>query len=113
MADIPFTRDLGKVLHIPHVAQNAEWDTSVFVCNPSSASQTITITFYDKQGGHQTPYTATIPPKAAPPIRYPISFPDRQQEERWLLNRRGSAAFALYMNTSKGGKCYAGIAPWL
>ncbi len=110
MADIPFTQILGKILHIPHVAQDTEWDTSVFVCNPASLSQTLKITYYDKQGVPQTPYETTIPAQGS--AAYPLSNIISGQASAGKVvieSSQGVAAFALYMNTAKGGKCYAGV----
>jgi hypothetical protein len=110
MADIPFTQSLGKVLHIPHVAQDTEWDTSVFACNPASLSQTLTITYYNKQGVPQTPYATTIPAHGS--AAYPLSSIISGQASAGKVvieSSQGVAAFTLYMNTMKGGNYYAGI----
>ncbi len=110
MADIPFTQNLEKILHIPHVAQDAEWDTSVFICNPASLSQPLTITYYDKQGVPQTPYAITVPAHGS--AAYPLSdiISGHAAGGKVVIESyQGVAAFALYMNTMKGGNYYAGI----
>lgn len=50
MADIPFASDLSASLVVPHVAQNAEWDTYVMVCNPNDDDTTVSLVLVDTGG---------------------------------------------------------------
>ena len=50
LADVPFTKNISKLLLIPHVAQNTTWDTIVYIANPNDSSATVTLTYTNKSG---------------------------------------------------------------
>ncbi len=100
MADITLIPALSETLNVPHVAQDAQWDTAVLVCNPNSSSTTVTLTFVDAQGNAL--YTAEHEIEANGSGRYEllelvgeINYSNGSVE---IDADQGVAAFALYYN---------------
>lgn len=114
MYDITLTSEPNTLLHVPHVAQNDRWDTTVMVCNPGTSNNSVTVTVYDKNGADQGTSTQNIPAKGS--RQYPLADIlgaaklDRGSVE--ISADNGVAAFALYQDLKfqgNTGKGYAGI----
>lgn len=113
MADIPFASYLSALLYIPHVAQNDQWDTYVYVCNPNDTATDITLNFVNGSGSVIATAQHTIPANGMD--IYPLadllssSHPNGSVE---ISATQGVAAFALYTDFSKTSKGFnfAGIA---
>jgi len=114
MYDITLIAELNTLLHVPHVAQNSRWDTTVMVCNPDASSSTITVTVYDKSGVSQGATTGTISARGSK--QYPLSgilgAKTLDGGSVKISTGKGVAAFALYTDMKyqgNTGKGYAGI----
>jgi len=112
MFDIPFVAEPERYLYIPHVAQDATWDTTVFVCNPNGTETTMYLSFFDAGGDVQKVKGYTLPANGSG--TYPLSgflgataSYDRGSVK--ISATQGVAAFALYNDLKSGGHCYAGI----
>lgn len=115
MADIPFVSDLSSTLLIPHVAQNAEWDTSIMVCNPNNSPVSLRLVYFSKEGQAQT----FVPPDAIVASgsavyeldnAFAAALPIRGGKVVLSVTQGGGiAAFALYSNGKIGHNNFAGI----
>ena len=113
MADISLIPQLATKLIVPHVAQDAEWDTTVYICNPHATGTEATLTFVDLNGNALYSETYTIAGngsgiyKIGDLIDPGTSYSFGSVE---ITATQGVAAFALYYDTIKMlGTCYAGI----
>ncbi|MBN1827550.1 MAG: hypothetical protein JW884_00165 [Deltaproteobacteria bacterium] len=113
MADISLIPALSTVLVVPHVAQNTDWDTTVFLCNPHNEAATITLTYIDENGlsKHTRDYLLAACGSAVCPLSELIGAGVNYGGGSVKITAPlGAAAFALYYDTeTKSGSCYAGI----
>ncbi|MCP4348720.1 MAG: hypothetical protein GY795_24845 [Desulfobacterales bacterium] len=111
MADIPLVTDVSTTLHIPHVAQNDQWDTTVMICNPNYRSTTVYLTFVDDQGNRISSKKDIISHLGS--RKYDVSVLTRDtlhiNGSIEISADQGVAAFAVYSNLKSGGMSYAGI----
>ncbi|OQX27019.1 MAG: hypothetical protein BWK80_07415 [Desulfobacteraceae bacterium IS3] len=112
MADITLIPDLSKILHVPHVGQNYQWDTAIMVCNPNPVAASVTLTFRDKDGQAISPRSYTIPADGS--AAYNVSDLTGNTEyvngSVELSADQGIAAFALYTDLKwNKGMSFAGI----
>ena len=111
MADIPFVEDKSKVLHIPHIAFDSIWDTTVYVANPNSLSQSITIEIIGLDG--ETVLVADKFLKANGSGEYELSelLSGRTLSGGKIIlsSTDGIVAFGLYDNLKSDMRCFAGI----
>ncbi len=113
MFDIPFVAAPERYLYIPHVAQDATWDTTVFVCNPNVSQTTMYLTFFDAAGTVVRVSHGYILP-ANGSGKYPLSgflgaSASYDKGSVKISATQGVAAFALYHNLKTGDRSYAGI----
>ncbi len=113
MFDIPFVSQPATTLYIPHVAQDATWDTTVFVCNPNGSQSTMYLTFFDAAGTVVKVSQGYILP-ANGSGKYPLSVflgasASYDKGSIRITATQGVAAFALYHNLKTGDRSYAGI----
>ncbi len=109
MADITLIPDLSTTLHVPHVAQNDQWDTTVMICNPNASAVTVTLTFVDQNGNASSPKTYTIGPNGSGKYDVADLVSDAASGSVEISASQGIAGFALYHNLKQGGMSYAGI----
>ena len=112
MFDIPFVSLPATTLYIPHVAQDATWDTTVFVCNPNGSTTTMYLTFFNAAGTVVKVQGYTLPANGSG--KYPLSVflgasASYDKGSVRITATQGVAAFALYNDLKSGGHCYAGI----
>jgi hypothetical protein len=112
MFDMTLIPKLSKTLYVPHVAQDATWDTIVYVCNPNGSDTTMYLTFFDSDGTTvSTSHGYILPANGSG--SYPLSTllggdPYTSGSVR-ITASQGVAAFALYHNLKTGDRSYAGI----
>lgn len=101
-------------MHIPHVAQNDEWDTIVLIGNPNATSTTVTLTYYSKTGEAGQPASHTIAGNGSG--RYPLSdligaTTTAHGGKVVISATQAVVAFALYNDIKYGEsmRCYTGI----
>jgi alpha-tubulin suppressor-like RCC1 family protein len=112
MFDMTLIPESSKVLHVPHVAQDATWDTIVYVCNPNDSETYFYLTFVLPGGSVVTSKKYTLPANGSG--KYPLSavlgggsYTSGSVE---ITAAQGVAAFALYHNLKTGDRrSYAGI----
>lgn len=121
MADVTLIPDLAFELIVPHVADDADWDTDILICNPHATPTHVTFRFVEDNGAIFSPYAIDLPPLGSAAIELedilapgPVILAPMQQ-----LRSRGSvriladqavAAFAVYYDiVKKQGTCMAGI----
>lgn len=111
MFDMTLIPELAKILHIPHVAQDATWDTTVYVCNPNDSEIFFYLAFILSDGTVATSARHTIPANGsgAYPLSELVGDVDRSSGSVEITASMGVAAFALYENLKSGVKSYAGI----
>jgi len=111
MADIPFVKSLSTNLVIPHVAQDATWDTTLLLCNPAAQSATIRIVNFNQLGEIGAVVNKTIAAQGS--ARYELSTLFTGHPEIGgkinITSTTGLAGFALYSNKKSGGSYFAGI----
>ncbi len=111
LGDVPFTKTLSTSLLIPHVAQNTNWDTTVFFSNPNSMTASVTLTYTDKNGISLTPYLTSVPSNGSGEI--PVSTITGSTSIKGgyvtIDSDQGLTAFALYNNLKTNNYSYAGI----
>ena len=113
MFDIPFVSQPATTLYIPHVAQDATWDTTIFVCNPNGSQTTMYLTFFNAAGTVVSVSHGYILP-ANGSGKYPLSVflgasASYDKGSIRITATQGVAAFALYHNLKTGDRSYAGI----
>ncbi|MFH1156709.1 MAG: hypothetical protein V1793_23140 [Pseudomonadota bacterium] len=113
MADISLLSGLSTKFIIPHVAQDANWDTAVFMCNPQTAAASLTLVFVDAQGNAMYTMNETMAARGSGVyfledlIPQGISYSQGSVE---ITSSQGVTGFAIYYDTvKKNGTCYAGI----
>ncbi len=111
LGDVPFVQMLSNSLLIPHVAQNATWDTDVYAANPNTVTTTISYVYTSKTGIASTPYVTTIPANGSQQISVTDITHDIDVQGGCVTisSAQGLAAFALYNNLKTGSYSYAGI----
>ncbi|PIF02873.1 MAG: hypothetical protein CR990_00440 [Desulfococcus sp.] len=111
MVDMPLTETLSDSLVIPHLAQNAEWDTTVMIANPSAAAATVTLTVVNAKGvavkseSHEIA-AAGSGVYALSDLLVDMELPCGSVD---ITSTQGVTAFALYSNMKNGGHSYAGV----
>jgi len=111
LADVPFVRRLSKLLIIPHVAQNVNWDTTVFLANPNNKTATVNLTYTNRRGARTTPYRIAIPANGSKSISTALIGHSTNINGGYVTisSTQGLAAFALYNNLKTNNYSYAGI----
>ncbi len=111
MFDIPFVSELATKLYVPHVAQDATWDTIVYVCNPHGSATTLYLTLVRSNGTVvvSQPYTLSINASGAYPLSAIVGGGAYTSGSVEITASQGVAAFALYHNLKTGDRSYAGI----
>lgn len=111
MADINVSLGTSTNLHIPHVGQNNQWDTTIFVCNPNSETTAVTFTFVAGNGSPDTARTYNLPAQKSLklPLADIITGGTSSGGRVEISATRGVVAFALYNNLKTGGFSCAGI----
>jgi len=111
MFDIPFVSELAKTLYVPHVAQDATWDTIVYVCNPHGSETTIYLTYVKPDGTVVTSkkYTLSVNGSGKYSLSGVLGSSKYTGGSIEITASQGVAAFALYHNTKTGLRSYAGI----
>lgn len=110
-ADMPLADTPGTILHLPHVAQNANFDTTIFLCNPNSSAVTVGITLVTREGAAGPLQWQTIPAlgnRTVPLSQFLGGAPSISGKMK-LWASQGIVAFALYTNVKSGGAGYVGI----
>lgn len=111
MFDITFIPDLAETLYIPHVAQDATWDTVVYICNPNGSATTVSLTFVGADGKVVTSknYTLGVNASGKYSLSEVVGAGLYSSGSLQITASHGVAAFALYNNLKSGGQSYAGI----
>jgi len=111
MFDITFIPEIARTLHVPHVAQDATWDTAVYVCNPNASETVFYLTFVLSDGTVIPSMQYTLPANGSGvyPLSELVGGVDRTSGSVEIAASQGVAAFALYQNLKSGIKSYAGI----
>ncbi|MBN1829682.1 MAG: hypothetical protein JW884_11135 [Deltaproteobacteria bacterium] len=113
MADVPVVRDLSTELIIPHVAQNDNWDTTIYVCNPNDGIANIALSYYDASGValHSWVFALSKRGSGVYPLKNLLPAGESYSNGSIEITATKSvAAFALYYDTERrGGSCFAGI----
>ena len=112
LADVPFTDEAVKTLLVPHVAQNANWDTTLYIANTENVIGTLTLVYKSKEGIASAPQTVVISPNGSQEIS--VSTVAGSTDVRGgyvtITSTRDIVAFAIYTNIKTGNYSYAGIA---
>jgi len=93
------------------VAQNAGWDTVVYVCNPNDSAATVDLTFVRSGGTEAANHEYTLPANGSG--KYLLSGilggSTCASGSLEIEASQGVAAFALYHNLKTGSRSYAGV----
>lgn len=111
MADISLISATATSLLIPHVAQNATWDTYLLFCNPNTSANTVTLTFTSPAGVTGQPDVHTVPAMASEQVSLSslLGGGTTSGGKVTISATQGVAAFALYTDLNHGGTRYSGI----
>jgi len=112
MFDMTLIPKLSKTLYVPHVAQDATWDTTVYICNPNGSDTIVYLTFYDSDGTAVTVSHGYILPangSGSCPLSALLGDDSHTSGSVRITASQGVAAFALYQNLKTGDRSYAGI----
>ncbi len=107
--DITMIPKLTKNLYVPHVAQNKNWDTFIYVCNPNDSSASVKLTFVDETGKAVSNKTYSIPKNGSAKLAVSNLVSNYNNGSVEILSDKGVAAFALYQDLKNGGYSYAGL----
>ena len=111
LADVPFTHMTSTLLLIPHVAQNGNWDTMIFMANPNVSGAGVTLTYTDKTGTVTYSHQTTIPANGSKEVSVDEITGGINNKGGYVVisSTRKLTAFALYNNLKTGNFSYAGI----
>ena len=112
MADITLIPELSTTLIVPHVAQDDNWDTTMYISNPNNAMTTVTLTYVDQTGDAWYTMDYNIPANGSGIYELSdlLGADQAHNGSVQITANRGVAAFALFYDTeARGGSCYAGI----
>jgi len=113
MADVTLIPELSTTLIVPHVAQDDNWYTTIYVSNPNNSRTTVTLTYVDQSGMERYTMDYYIPANGSGAYELSDLLGAGEQASDGSVEitaNRGVAAFALYYDTeTRGGTCYAGI----
>jgi len=116
MADITLIPDLAYELIVPHVAEDNDFDTSIYVCNPHGRTNNVTLQFVEEDGTESALYSQTyaLPPNGTREIDLDVILPAGVLKSRGSVRitaELGVAAYALYYDFAKvtDGNLCAGI----
>ncbi|THB78865.1 MAG: hypothetical protein D3926_12055 [Desulfobacteraceae bacterium] len=111
LADIPFVSWRSRSMVVPHTAQNANWDTIVFLANPNDVTAQVTLTHVAGIGAGAPPYSVTIPANGSKQVSVGVIGGSTAIQGGYVLisSTTGLTAFALYNNIKTGKSSYAGI----
>ncbi|MEA3347607.1 MAG: hypothetical protein U9Q39_00960, partial [Pseudomonadota bacterium] len=111
LADIPFVENLSYKLVVPHVAQDATWDTTLLLCNPAAQPASVRIVNLNLLGEVGGTVNQVIAAQGS--ARYELSTLFAGHSEVGgkieITSSTGLAGFALYSNRKSGGSYFAGI----
>ncbi|MBN2539705.1 MAG: hypothetical protein JXB09_06625, partial [Deltaproteobacteria bacterium] len=112
MADITLIPELSTNLIVPHVAQDDNWDTTLYISNPNNSGATVILAYVDQSGAALYTRDYAIPANGSG--IYELSdLLDGDQASNGSVQvtaNRGVAAFALFYDTeTRGGSCYAAV----
>ena len=111
MADIPFVENLSRKLVVPHVAQDATWDTTLLLCNPAAQAASVQVVNLNQLGEIGGTVNRIIAARGS--VRYELStlFAGHSEVSGKIeiTSSTGLAGFALYSNRKSGGSYFAGI----
>lgn len=112
LSDVPFMKTLSNSLIIPHVAQNANWDTTLFIANPSISAAIVAVTYTNKSGSASTPYEISIPPNGGKEISLVSITGSNSIKGGYVIISSSTelAAFAIFSNLKTSNYGYTGIA---
>ncbi len=111
MADIALIKATATTLHVPHVAQNEEWDTTILICNPNDNDTTATLTYISPEGEAGESKDYNIPAWGSIKIELlkHLNGATVSGGKVEISATQGIAGFTLYGNIKTGKRCYAGI----
>ncbi len=111
MADVPISSTKSEDLQIPHAACDDNWDTTVYIANPNSVSQHVSVKVLDLDGGLMAETAGTMEPNGSWECRLSeILNGGRLTRGKVKISAKsGIAAFALYDNIKTGARSFAGI----
>jgi hypothetical protein len=113
MADISLQSTLSVKLVVPHVAEDATWDTAVFLCNPQTTSTSVVLTFVDESGNAMYSMTVSMAARGSGVYFLSDLLPPGVLYSRGSVEisaSQGVAGFAIFYDTVKNsGSCFAGI----
>jgi len=111
MADITFIPDSSTLLHVPHIGQNAQWDSEIMVCNPGTSAATVNLTFVKKDGNALSPkqYSISANGSAVCQVADLVQGGEYVNGSVEISSDQGVAAFALYNDLKNNGRSFAGI----
>ena len=112
MFDMTLISTLMTTLYVPHVAQDATWDTIVYVCNPHGSAATMYLTFFDSAGTAVSTspiYTLPADGSGSYPLSDLLGGASYTSGSVRITASQGVGAFALYHNLKTGDRSYAGI----
>jgi hypothetical protein len=95
------------------VAQDANWDTAIFLCNPQAETVSVTLAFVDASGNPLSSTGEILPARGSGVYFLKDLIPAGSSHSQGSVEigaSRGVAGFAIYYDTQKrSGTCFAGI----
>ncbi len=112
MMDIMLISELSNILHVPHVAQNNRWDTTLFVCNPKDSAIAVTFNYVDQAGKklYSVQRNASANGSVKIDLRTILGGATVGAGSVEVTGTGPVAGFALYTDIKSGNLNYAGIA---
>lgn len=110
MYDVPVVSEPALSLHIPHIAQNPQWDTDLFVANPGSTTATVTIQAISSSGTVVASTSRTLPALSSQEIRLSaMNITNLVSGRLEISSTQPIGAFSRFSNLKSGGLSVAGI----
>ena len=111
MADIPFSSESATLLYVPHIAQNNNWDSTIYACNPNNTAANVVFTYVTKAGSVLYTLNKTIAANGSIQVDATEVVQNTTQSGGTLeiSSNNGVVAFIIYENTKTGGVSYTGI----
>jgi hypothetical protein len=110
IADIPFASETSYVLYVPHLAQDATWDSFIMVSNPNSSSAVLTATIIGQDGSTVASQTYSLSANGSSDISIDaLAGTSLSDGSLHLSCTQPITAFVLYQNIKTGNYSHAGI----
>lgn len=110
MYDIPVFSATAQQMHVPHIAQNSQWDTDLYLVNAGQTSASVVIQVYSSVGTLVGSATRYLPALTSQAVNLgAIGITNLASGRLEITSSQPIAAFSRFSDVKSGGRSVAGI----